>query len=129
LSWIQQFFQGVRTKQIEGDNLENLLHGHTDLAQEFLVCQKQIHGQIGVYLNNHGIFRIANEALDTQILLDFAEEYLNLPAVFEISVIVLADKRKDAQGNSDRHRLMVVASMLLKLALETEFMLGSNWAA
>jgi hypothetical protein len=62
--------------------LENLLHGHTELVNEFLVCQQQVHGQSGIYLNEYSVFAIADKALDAQILLYFSEEYFNLPAVF-----------------------------------------------
>jgi hypothetical protein len=67
---------------IELDNLENLLDGQTDPAQEFLVREKQIDCQRGVELDEHGIFRVADGKLDTQVLFDFPEENFDLPAVF-----------------------------------------------
>ena len=82
MSWIQEFFQGCGSKQIELDKLEKLLDGQADPAQKFLIREEQIDRQRGVELDKHGIFRVADERFDTQILLDFPEEDFDLPTVF-----------------------------------------------
>ena len=64
------------------ENLKNLLDGQADTAQEFLVCEKQINRQGGIDLDEHGVFRVADKGCNTQILLDFPEKNLDLPAVF-----------------------------------------------
>ena len=70
------------SKQIVLENLKNLLHGHADTAQEFLVREEQINRRDGINLDADGVFRIADRGSDTQILLDFPEESFDLPAVF-----------------------------------------------
>ena len=81
-SWIQEFFQRRRTEQVELDELEKLLHGHPDAAEEFLVRRQQVHRQGRVDLNQYRVFRVADKGLYAQILFDFLEEKLDLPAVF-----------------------------------------------
>ena len=64
------------------DKLEKLLHGKSESAEEFLVREEQVNRQGRVNLDEYSIFRVADETLDTQVLLDFPEENFNLPAVF-----------------------------------------------
>ena len=62
--------------------LEKLLHGQPEAAEEFLVCEKQVNRQDRVNLDQDRIFRVAHEGLYAQILFDFLEKQLDLPAVF-----------------------------------------------
>ena len=64
------------------DELTKLLDGESDTAQKFLVSEEQIDRQGRVDLNHHGIFRVPGKRPDSRFLLDFPEEYLNLPAIF-----------------------------------------------
>ena len=64
------------------DKLEKLLHGKSESAEEFLVREEQVNRQGRVNLDEYSIFRVADETLDTQVLLDLPEENFNLPAVF-----------------------------------------------
>lgn len=56
------------------------MHGQADFVQELLGGQQQVDGQGSVTLDEDGVFRVADKALDAQVLLDFAEEYLDAPA-------------------------------------------------
>jgi len=79
--WIQEFLQRTSSEQVESNELEYLLHGHACIAHELLVGQQQVHGQGCVNLDEDGIFRVADKALDAQGLLDFTEEYFDAPAL------------------------------------------------
>ena len=64
------------------NELEELLYGESETAEEFLVREEQVNRQGRVNLDQDRIFRVADEGLYAQILFDFLEEELDLPAVF-----------------------------------------------
>jgi len=55
-------------------------NGH--VAQELEITKQEINDESSVDLGQHGVFRVADEGLDLQVLLDEAEEDLDLPAFF-----------------------------------------------
>lgn len=64
------------------NELEELLYGESETAEEFLVREEQVNRQGRVNLDQDRVFRVADEGLYAQILFDFLEEELDLPAVF-----------------------------------------------
>ena len=64
------------------NELEKLLHGQAEAAEEFLVREKQVDRQGRVDLDEHGVLRVADEALYAQILFDFLEKKLDFLALF-----------------------------------------------
>lgn len=64
------------------NELEELLYGESETAEEFLVREEQVNRQGRVHLDQDRVFRVADEGLYAQILFDFLEEELDLPAVF-----------------------------------------------
>ena len=64
------------------NELEKLLHGQPEAAEEFLVCKEQIDSQGGVNLNHDRVFRVADKTLDAQVLFDFLEKQFDFPAFF-----------------------------------------------
>ena len=72
----------VLPQKIHGYNLEKLLHGHAYFAQEFLAGQKQTGGQSRVNQDKGSVCRGVDNAFNPQVLCDFTEEYLDLPAFF-----------------------------------------------
>jgi hypothetical protein len=58
------------------------LQSNAHVANELEITKQEIDDKGGVDLGQHGVFRIANEGLDLQVLLDEAEEDLDLPAFF-----------------------------------------------
>lgn len=64
------------------NELEELLYGESETAEEFLVREEQVNRQGRVNLDQDSVFRVADEGLYAQILFDFLEEELDLPAVF-----------------------------------------------
>ena len=64
------------------NELEELLYGESETAEEFLVREEQVNRQGRINLDQDSVFRVADEGLYAQILFDFLEEELDLPAVF-----------------------------------------------
>jgi hypothetical protein len=58
------------------------LQSKAQVAQELKITKQEINDECGVDLGQHGVFRVADEGLDLQVLLDEAEEDLDLPAFF-----------------------------------------------
>jgi hypothetical protein len=56
------------------------LQSNAQVAQELKITKQEIDDEGGVDLGQHGVFRVADEGLDLQVLLDEAEEDLDLPA-------------------------------------------------
>ena len=46
------------------------------------MTKQEINDEGGIDLGQHGVFRVADEGLDLQVLLDEAEEDLDLPTFF-----------------------------------------------
>ena len=63
------------------DKLEKLLQRWPETAEEFLAGREQIYRQGRVRLDQNRVFRVANEAFDTQVLFCFLEERLDFPAL------------------------------------------------
>lgn len=82
------------------NELEELLYGESETAEEFLVREEQVNRQGRVNLDQDRVFRVADEGLYAQILFDFLEEELDLPAVFIDSAMVFAESRKWLVNNS-----------------------------
>ena len=68
------------------NELEELLHGSAETAEEFLIREEQVNRQSRVDLDQDRVFRVADEGLYAQILFDFLEKELDLPVVFIIAV-------------------------------------------
>ena len=64
------------------DKLKKLLDGDAEAAEEFLVGKQQVDCEGRKNLDHDRVFREADKAPDTQILLDILEEQLDLPADF-----------------------------------------------
>lgn len=109
--WIQEFFQGSGSEQVDGDELEYLLHRKADFAQELLVGQQQIHRQGSVNLDKDGVFRVADKAFDAQVLFDFAEEDLNAPAF-----LVNVDDGTGGQAEVIRQEFIMFACFCVTIA-------------
>ena len=58
------------------------MQSNAQVANELEITKQEIDDEGGVYLGQHGVFRVANEGLDLQVLLDKTEEDLDLPAFF-----------------------------------------------
>ena len=58
------------------------MQSNAQVAQELEITQQEINDECGVDLGQDGVFRISDEGLDLQVLLDEAEEDLDLPAFF-----------------------------------------------
>ena len=58
------------------------MQSNAQVAQELEITKQEINDECGVDLGQHGVFRVADEGLDFQVLLDEAEEDLDLPAFF-----------------------------------------------
>ena len=51
------------SEQVQLDELENLLNGQADSAQEFLVCEKQVYRQRGVQMDENRVFELPTNDL------------------------------------------------------------------
>ena len=51
-------------------------------TQELEITKQEIYDERGIYLSQHGVFRVTDEGLYLQVLLDESEEDLDLPAFF-----------------------------------------------
>jgi len=58
------------------------LQSNSQVAQELEITKQEIDDGSGIDLGQHGVFRVADESLDLQVLLDETEEDLDLPAFF-----------------------------------------------
>ena len=58
------------------------MQSNAQVAQELEITKQEIDDERGIDLGQHGVFRVADEGLDLQVLLDEAEEDLDLPAFF-----------------------------------------------
>ena len=58
------------------------MQSNAQVANELDITKQQIDDEGGVDLGQHGVFRVADEGFDLQVLLDEAEEDLDLPAFF-----------------------------------------------
>ena len=56
------------------------MQSNAQVAQELEITKQEIDDECGLDLGQHGVFRVADEGLDLQVLLDEAEEDLDLPA-------------------------------------------------
>jgi len=56
------------------------LQSNTQVAHEFEITKQEIDDKRRINLSQHGVFRVADEGLDLQVLLDEEEEDLDLPA-------------------------------------------------
>ena len=59
-----------------------MLQSNAQVAQELEITKQEIDYEGGVDLGQHGVLVVADEGLDPQVLLDDAEEDLDLPAFF-----------------------------------------------
>lgn len=58
------------------------MDGDAEAAEEFLVRKQEVDCEGRINLDLDRVFRGADKGLDAQILLDFLEEQLDLPAIF-----------------------------------------------
>ena len=58
------------------------MRSNTQVAQELEITKQEIDDEGGVDLGQHGVLVVADKGLDLQVLLDDAEEDLDLPAFF-----------------------------------------------
>lgn len=58
------------------------MQSNAQVAQELGITKQEIGDERGIDLGQHGVFRVADEGLDLQVLLDEAGEDLDLPAFF-----------------------------------------------
>lgn len=67
---------------VEPDKLKKLLPEDAETAEKFLVGKQQVECEGRKNLDHDRVFRGAHKALDSQVLLDFLEEQLDLTAFF-----------------------------------------------
>src|SRR4030066_2285433 len=77
----QEFLHGAGAKQVELQDTHKVLQSNIQVTQELSVTEQKIHDEGRVNLAHHGVLGVADEGLDLQILLDEAEEDLDLPAL------------------------------------------------
>lgn len=58
------------------------MQSNVQVAHEFEITKQEIDDKRRIDLGQHGVFRVADEGLDFQVLLDEAEENFDLPAFF-----------------------------------------------
>jgi hypothetical protein len=58
------------------------LQSNAHVAHELEITKQEIDDERDIDLGQHGVFRVADEGLDLQVLLDETEEDLDLPAFF-----------------------------------------------
>jgi hypothetical protein len=58
------------------------LQSNAQVAQELEITKQEIDDEGGIDLGQHGVFRVSDEGLELQVLLDESEENLDLPAFF-----------------------------------------------
>ena len=58
------------------------MQSNAQVAHELEITKQEIDDERGIDLGQHGVFQVADEGLDLQVLLDEAEENLDLPAFF-----------------------------------------------
>ena len=58
------------------------MQSNAQVAHELEITKQEIDDEAGVDLGQHGVLVVADEGLDPQVLLDDAEEDLDLPAFF-----------------------------------------------
>ena len=61
------------------------MQSNAQVAQELEITKQEIDDERGIDLGQHGVFRVADEGLDLQVLLDETEEDLDLPAFFVLT--------------------------------------------
>jgi len=76
----EEFLHGASPEKVELSYPEAVLQSNAQVAQELEITQQEIDDEGGIDLGQHGVFRVADESLDFQVLLDEAEEDLDLPA-------------------------------------------------
>ena len=78
----EEFVHGASPEKVELEYSDAVLQSNAQVAHELEITKQEINDECGVDLGQHGVFRVADEGLDLQILLDEAEEDLDLPAFF-----------------------------------------------
>ena len=58
------------------------MQSNTQVAHELEITKQEVDDQRRIDLAQHGVFRVADEGLDLQVLLDEAEKDFDLPAFF-----------------------------------------------
>ena len=58
------------------------MQSNAQVTQELEITKQEINNERDIDLGEHGVFRVADEGFDFQILLDEAEKNLDLPAFF-----------------------------------------------
>ena len=58
------------------------MQSNDQVTQKLEIAKQEIDDARGIDLGQHRVFRVADEGLDLQVLLDEAEEDLDLPAFF-----------------------------------------------
>ena len=58
------------------------MQSNAQVAHELEITKQEIGDQRRIDLGHHGVFRVADESLDLQVLLDEAKEDFDLPAFF-----------------------------------------------
>jgi hypothetical protein len=76
------------------------LQSNAQVAHELEITKQEIDDERSIDLGQHGVFRIADEGLDLQVLLDKAEEDLDLPA-FLVDVGDGLGRRLEMVGEKD----------------------------
>jgi len=77
----KECLHGAGAKQIELQDAQKVLQSNVQVTQELSITEQKIDGESRIDLGQDGVLGVAHEGLDLQILLDEAEEALNLPAL------------------------------------------------
>jgi len=80
LRGVKKFLQGAGPEKIESQYPDAVLQSNAQVAQKLKITKQEINDEPGIDLGHHGVFRVADEGLDLQVLFDEAEEDFDLPA-------------------------------------------------
>ena len=78
---MEELLPGAGPEKIELQYPDAVLQCNTQVAHELEITKQEMDDERSVDLSQHGVFRVADEGLDLQALLDETEENLDLPAL------------------------------------------------
>ena len=76
----QEFLKSASSEEVELKQLSQLLEADTEAAEELEVAEQKVSNQGHIDLSHDCILGVSDKGFDLQILLDEAEEGLDLPA-------------------------------------------------
>ena len=80
IGWFKELLDGAPSEEVELEELGQLLETDAEAAKVLEVAEQKVSDQGYVNLGHDGVFGVADEGFDLQVLFDEAEEGLDLPA-------------------------------------------------